>query len=359
MNGFFVLTPVKKRVLTIVIITVYVCLWIFALFNHQDRVKVTMPDVFISDSSIIETQKFVKTGNFSRLSSAYCRLNFHKLKQVNVDIFESPSMSSIISAHPEVKPGGHWAPSTCRSMQKLAIIVPYRNRFHHLKILLKRLHSMLQLQSVAYRIFVIEQAEETQFNRALLMNIGYLESLKYDDYDCFIFHDVDLIPEHNSNIYLCDNNLRHLAAAIDEWRYHVMYYNYAGGVAALSRENMILINGFANTYWGWGSEDDDFSARTMEAGLLITRPPNYIGKYKMIRHNKATRGETSFGYFMGWRGRWMKDGLNSMKEVGFNIGSRKIEPLYTNITVKVTGALTQIESETKESIWWFFKFYFP
>ena len=41
----------------------------------------------------------------------------------------------------------------------------------------------------------------------------------------------------------------------------VMYYNYAGGVIALNRENFHRINGYSNSYWGWGNEDDDFSAR--------------------------------------------------------------------------------------------------
>lgn len=51
------------------------------------------------------------------------------------------------------------------------------------------------------------------------MNIGYKEALKREKFDCFIFHDVDLVPEHDRNIYLCDNQARHLAAAIDETRY--------------------------------------------------------------------------------------------------------------------------------------------
>ena len=40
-----------------------------------------------------------------------------------------------------------------------------------------------------------------------------------------------------------------------------MYYNYAGGVIAMNKENFRRINGYANVYWGWGNEDDDFSAR--------------------------------------------------------------------------------------------------
>lgn len=67
------------------------------------------------------------------------------------------------------------------------------------------------------------QAGKGKFNRGRLLNIGVAESLKYDSYDCFIFHDVDLLPEHDQNIYYCDNHAHHLAAAIDEMRYQLVF----------------------------------------------------------------------------------------------------------------------------------------
>ena len=51
------------------------------------------------------------------------------------------------------------------------------------------------------------------------MNIGFTEALKLEKYDCFIFHDVDLIPENDRNLYYCDDQARHLSSAIDEMRY--------------------------------------------------------------------------------------------------------------------------------------------
>mgnify|MGYP000173909647 CR=1 FL=1 len=39
-------------------------------------------------------------------------------------------------------------------------------------------------------------------------------------FDCFVFHDVDLIPENDYNVYECDpQGPRHLAPAVDELRY--------------------------------------------------------------------------------------------------------------------------------------------
>ena len=40
---------------------------------------------------------------------------------------------------------------------------------------------------------------------------------------CLVFHDVDLLPEHDANLYYCDNSMRHLAAGINEQRYRYVY----------------------------------------------------------------------------------------------------------------------------------------
>ena len=63
------------------------------------------------------------------------------------------------------------------------------------------------------------QAGDKQFNRGKLMNIGYLEALKFDKFDCFVFQDADLLPETDKNLYMCDPHARHLASAINEMRY--------------------------------------------------------------------------------------------------------------------------------------------
>ena len=76
---------------------------------------------------------------------------------VTLDITENPSMSSIEKEHLDVQLGGKWSPDDCSPWQKVAIVVPYRDRYNHLKLLLKRLHSMLKKQKIFYQIFIIEQ----------------------------------------------------------------------------------------------------------------------------------------------------------------------------------------------------------
>lgn len=43
----------------------------------------------------------------------------------------------------------------------------------------------------------------------MLMNIGYVEALKIStEFQCFIFHDIDLLPEDERNLYTCPERPR-------------------------------------------------------------------------------------------------------------------------------------------------------
>ena len=87
-----------------------------------------------------------------------------------------------------IKIGGEGKPTRCLSSNKVAIIVAYRNRQDMLLIFLRHLHQFLTNQQIEYGIFIVEPLKNLTFNRGLLMNIGYLESLQFKNWDCFIFH---------------------------------------------------------------------------------------------------------------------------------------------------------------------------
>lgn len=53
--------------------------------------------------------------------------------------------------------GGYSLPYGCRSKERVAILIPYRDREKQLRILLSNLHPLLYRQGLEYRIYVIEQ----------------------------------------------------------------------------------------------------------------------------------------------------------------------------------------------------------
>jgi beta-1,4-galactosyltransferase 1 len=60
-----------------------------------------------------------------------------------------------------------------------------------------------------------------KFNRAKLMNIGFTEAQKHGAFDCFVFHDVDLLPVVTGIPYSCSHfGPLHLVPAMDkfDWR---------------------------------------------------------------------------------------------------------------------------------------------
>jgi len=62
-------------------------------------------------------------------------------------------------------------------------------------------------------------SDDGPFNRAMLMNVGFVEALKLYNYDCFIFHDIDLMPEDDRNLYTCLEQPRHMSVAVDVLKY--------------------------------------------------------------------------------------------------------------------------------------------
>ncbi|CAF3404643.1 unnamed protein product [Rotaria sp. Silwood1] len=184
-------------------------------------------------------------------------------------------------------PGGHWFPSRCQAEQRIAIIICYRNREQHFKMLLGNLHPFLQQQQLDYTIFLVNQHGQESFNRGELFNIGFIEAQKYYPFTCFIFHDVDLLPEDIRNIYTCTDQPRHMSSAMDKFDYKLIYPKFFGGVTAFSTDDFLGTNGYSNVYWGWGGEDDDMYSRVVyKLKKSIIRYPIEIARYKMILSNK-------------------------------------------------------------------------
>ncbi|XP_051715645.1 beta-1,4-galactosyltransferase 1 isoform X2 [Ctenopharyngodon idella] len=254
---------------------------------------------------------------------------------LRVEFSDPVTLDLVRSENPALQPGGHFKPPDCIAQQKVAMIIPFRNRDEHLKYWLYYLHPILQRQQLDYGVYVINQGGKETFNRAKLLNIGYAEALKEYDYDCFVFSDVDLIPMDDRNLYKCYNQPRHLSVSMDKFGFRLPYTQYFGGVSSLSKEQFLKINGFPNNYWGWGGEDDDIYNRLTSRGMTVSRPDSIIGRCRMIRHERDKQNDPNpqrFDRIAHTRETMTRDGINSLT---YTVVQIEKDQLFTKITVDV------------------------
>jgi len=89
----------------------------------------------------------------------YCHLNKQELGIPHINVDEVINMTYVEMENSDVEIGGHWMPNDCIPYQKVAVILPHRNRQHEYQTLLKRLHSMLKKQKINYTIFIVTQVK--------------------------------------------------------------------------------------------------------------------------------------------------------------------------------------------------------
>ncbi len=167
----------------------------------------------------------------------------------------------------------------------------------------------------------------------MLFNVGFVEAMKLrPDWQCFIFHDVDLLPEDDRNLYSCPKQPRHMSVAVDTLKYKLPYPDLFGGVSAVPTKQFEEINGFSNQFWGWGGEDDDISHRLRHAGHNITRYNADIARYTMISHAKQTLSPARRYQFRRGQRYFKTDGLNNLE---YKVEDFRREKLFTLITVEL------------------------
>jgi len=167
-----------------------------------------------------------------------------------------------------------------RSLKKMALIIPYRNREEHLLEFIPSITEYLNVSNIEFEIIIVEQSDTLPFNRAKLMNIGVLNASENIAY--FVFHDVDLLPE-NIDYRYANHSLKLFTYIKQEDNSYKKYKQTNFGGATLVPKNIFYdINGFSNRYWQWGSEDDDFLMRHLLKGYV----PFYDseGKFRSLPH---------------------------------------------------------------------------
>lgn len=180
-----------------------------------------------------------------------------------------------------------------KTNHKLCIIVPFRDsedptehgkgRNEQLQIFKEKIKEEMQNRHVDYRLVVAEQEQGLPFNRAALLNAGFLSSFHICDY--FAFHDVDIFPTSLNNTYGYPETPTHCYSSTNYWNQH---QNLVGGVLLITLEQYIKANGFSNAFWGWGWEDNDMYQRIIESGQQVYRLPYDVGKYSKLQHEHAS-----------------------------------------------------------------------
>ncbi|CAA3006403.1 beta-1,4-galactosyltransferase 7 [Olea europaea subsp. europaea] len=155
---------------------------------------------------------------------------------------------------------------------RLAILVPFRDRFDELMTFVPYMTRYLQNQPIGpFKIFILNQSNKYRFNRGALANVGFMLAKSQSDY--IAIHDIDLIPVNRNLSYgYPETGPHHLTAP--EYHPNYNYDKYFGGILLISNEHFELVNGFSNRYFGWGLEDDEFYTRVKAAKLKISRPMN-------------------------------------------------------------------------------------
>jgi beta-1,4-galactosyltransferase 1 len=297
----------------------------------QDRLK-----TMINEKDYSEWKRRRTKNNYKR-QRKYCPEEPRYLRGRFLDensTFPNISLYEIETNYSHIRSGGQWSPSHCLARHRVAIIIPYRDRFEHLVTLLYYLHPILQRQELDYKIYVSEQAGNGTYNKAVLMNAAFIYASSEYDFQCFVFHDVDLIPEDDRNMYSCPIFPRHMSVAIDEMNYKLTYEELIGGVLNIRTDHFLTVNGYSNLYWGWGAEDDDLYYRLKEVSLKLIRPPATIARYKMLQHTKRVPSiwnkRAKLLYSAAKRYTW--DGVSSAR---YNLTSVISYPLFTHLIIDV------------------------
>lgn len=192
------------------------------------------------------------------------------------------------------------------------IVVPYFDDEFQLSLFLNYLTQFLHEQHVRFSIYVVKQIDPVDFQRGVLMNIGFLEALKHQYYDCFIFHDMDIIPMNIRNKYECAKYPKQMSIRTDDGRRrHFLYDSRFAGVLALRSAHFKMVNGFSNSFKEWGDSDDDLYYRIRAKHIPVSRVPKNVGTYSVL---SRFRPQAHFdGYPLLTERQFSLDGLNNVK----------------------------------------------
>tara|TARA_B100001989_G_scaffold253119_1_gene238180 strand:- start:901 stop:2268 length:1368 start_codon:yes stop_codon:yes gene_type:complete len=177
--------------------------------------------------------------------------------------------------------------SAVKKEKIIVIIVIERNRTLEFDILHSLIKNKINCGS-SYKIVHVEQSKNCLFNRGLLANVGFVKAYEtWKDIERIVIHDTDMFPEST----MCYNKpyhapVIHYATRVSQFGYKLPYKSYFGGVIGFIPSVYKIINGFSNSFWGWGGEDDDIYNRVVNTGFNIVSSAS--GRFLSICHERDT-----------------------------------------------------------------------
>ena len=169
----------------------------------------------------------------------------------------------------------------------LGVCIPYRDsgdgvRKKHLDTLVPYLTKFLNDRNIKHKIFIGHQVDDKLFNRSGTKNAAFLAA-KEEGCDYVAFHDVDMLPEDNTDYSYPEDNPTHIATYLSQWDYNLRDVEYFGGVVLFTIEQFEAVNGYHTNYWGWGMEDDDLFWRCHLKGMTNDKSLYGPGKKTVCR----------------------------------------------------------------------------
>ena len=169
---------------------------------------------------------------------------------------------------------------------------------------------------MTYQIYYIQQEDEQPLNRGLLYNIGFAEAVQTLQFDCLIFHDINLIPKVQGIPYRCNSNSIRLFP----------------GVTTIARTAYQRINGWSNLFGGLDGVEDDLYQRLMVKGIGQMSIREQLISYRRIKENEEQFPYSEYG-FSDEAGKNIKnDGYSSLE---YEVLRFNRERLFIHIQVKI------------------------
>jgi len=190
-------------------------------------------------------------------------------------------------------------------MHKFSVVIPFRDRHDHIKVLVPYLREYAKTNSLDMEIIVVEQNDDLPLRRGALRN----EGVRIASNDIIVLHDVDYLPDldvpywiEGTDVYRpvrrvefveMDGSSRqeeNVPAGYRQFKEHTDN-NFFGGVLCITKNAFLKINGYNPLFEGWGLEDDEFRERIRRNKLRVT---SGMGSFRALPHPDSYKNDELF-----------------------------------------------------------------